>query len=69
MVAFDNNYRTRLWASAAEAQAVFASATGVATLALMTLEDEQALWSQSDGQAQLQRTLTLPCTEVVVMRG
>lgn len=69
MVAFDNNYRPRLWASAAEAQAAFAAATGVATLALMTLEDEMALWGRSDGEAQLERTLALPCAEVVVKRG
>ena len=69
MVAFDNNYRSRLWASAAEAQDAFASATNVATLALMTLEDELALWRPSDGEAQLERTLALPCAEVVVKRG
>ncbi len=69
MVAFDNNYRPRLWPSTAEAQAAFTAATAVATLALMTLDDEQALWSEPHAQAQLQRTLTLPCAELVVKRG
>ena len=101
MVAFDNNYRPRLWASVEEARAAFTAATDAATLALMTLDDEQALWSPTDAgttagtdaatnagtnagtsadtnaastaastaEAQLQRTLALPCPEVVVKRG
>ena len=69
LVAFDNNYRPRLWASAVEAQAAFSAAAAVATLALMTLDDEQALWGQADAQAQLQQTLALPVAEVVVKRG
>jgi 2-dehydro-3-deoxygluconokinase len=69
LVAFDNNYRPRLWASTADAQTAFAAATAVATLALMNLDDEQALWGQPDAEAQLQRTLALPCAEVVVKRG
>ena len=69
VVAFDNNYRPRLWINAAAAQAAFTAATAVATLALMTLDDEQALWSQTDAEKQLQHTLALPCAEVVVKRG
>ena len=69
MVAFDNNYRPRLWPEVASARAAFEAATGVATLALMTLDDEQALWSEPDAAVQLQRTLALPCAEVVVKRG
>ncbi len=68
-VAFDNNYRPRLWPDAATARAAFTAATDVATLALMTLDDEQALWAESDATAQLQHTLALPCAEVVVKRG
>ena len=69
MVAFDNNYRPRLWSDTATARAAFGAACEVATLALMTLDDEQALWGQSDAQAQQQSTLALPCPEVVVKRG
>ena len=69
VVAFDNNYRPRLWANAATAQAAFTAATTVATLALMTLDDEQALWGEADANVQLQHTLALPCAEVVVKRG
>ncbi len=69
VVAFDNNYRPRLWAHVADARVNFAAATAVATVALMTLDDEQALWGETDADAQLKRTLDLPCAEVVVKRG
>lgn len=69
VVAFDNNYRPRLWPDVATARGAFAAATEVATLALMTLDDEQALWSQADAAVQLQRTLALSTAEVVVKRG
>ena len=69
LVAFDNNYRPRLWPDVPTARGAFAAATAEATLALMTLDDEQALWGESDAQAQLQRTLALTTAEVVVKRG
>ena len=69
LVAFDNNHRPRLWADASTARSAFAAATAVATLALMTLDDEQALWDEPDADRQLQRTLALAVAEVVVKRG
>lgn len=69
VVAFDNNYRPRLWPDLATTRAAFSAATRVATLALMTLDDEQALWGEPLPEEQLQRTLALPCAEVVVKRG
>ena len=68
-VVFDNNYRPRLWPDVAEARDCFSRFTALASLALMTLDDEQALWGEPDADAQLQRTLALPCAEVVVKRG
>jgi 2-dehydro-3-deoxygluconokinase len=68
-VAFDNNYRPRLWPDLAVARESFAAASRVATLALMTLDDEQALWAEPDAERQLARTLALPAAEVVVKRG
>ncbi len=68
-VVFDNNYRPRLWASREAAQAEFTRFSQVATLALMTVDDEQALWDEPDAERQQARTLTLPCAEVVVKRG
>lgn len=69
LVAFDNNYRPRLWPDVAAARNAFAAATAVATLALMTLDDEQALWGEPDAARQLQHTLALAAPEVVVKRG
>ena len=68
-VAFDNNYRPQLWPDVATARACFQRFMGLATLALVTLDDEQALWGEADATLQLQRTLALPCTELVVKRG
>ena len=69
MVVFDNNYRPRLWPDAATARSAFSQISSLATLALMTLDDEMALWGVTDVAAQLQATLALPCAEVVVKRG
>ena len=69
VVAFDNNYRPRLWPDRATAQAAFVQFMGIATIALVTLDDEMALWDQPDAQAQLQRTLAGSCQELVVKRG
>lgn len=68
-VVFDNNYRPRLWPDPATAQQAFGAAVATASLALMTLDDEMALWAQPDADVQLQHTLALPAPEVVVKRG
>lgn len=68
-VIFDNNYRPRLWPMQDAARSAFEQACEVATVALMTLDDEQALWGQPDEQRQLKATLALPTPEVVVKRG
>lgn len=68
-VAFDNNYRPRLWPDATVAREAFARFTALASVALMTLDDEMALAGETNAEVQLQRTLALPCPEVVVKRG
>ncbi len=67
-VAFDNNYRPRLWRDAAEARAWFAAAYAVADIALATLDDEMLLHGVDETEA-LARTLALPAPELVVKRG
>ena len=67
-VIFDNNYRPRLWADAAEARVAYAQAYALADIALVTLDDEQLLWGR-DAEAQLPHALALPCPEVVIKRG
>ena len=68
-VVFDNNYRPQLWPDAATARMNFQRFLALATVALLTLDDEQALAGEPDADAQLRRTLALPCPEVVVKRG
>ena len=68
-VAFDNNYRPRLWPDVAEARHWFSRFTALASTALMTLDDEMAVWGQPDAGAQLQATLAGPAPELVVKRG
>jgi 2-dehydro-3-deoxygluconokinase len=69
LVAFDNNYRPRLWTDAAQARLWFSRFTALASMALMTLDDEMALWGRPDADAQLQATLAGPAPELVVKRG
>lgn len=69
MVAFDNNYRPRLWADLAQARAAFSQMLGHASLALLTLDDELALWGGDSLAEQQARSLAWPCPEVVIKRG
>jgi 2-dehydro-3-deoxygluconokinase len=70
VVAFDNNYRPRLWPDKAVARAAFARSVALASVALLTLDDEVALHADDgDAAAQLARSLAAPCPEVVVKRG
>ncbi len=68
-VAFDNNYRPRLWPDAATARAAFGQWMGLASVALLTLDDEMALAGDTDATGSLQRALAHACPEVVVKRG
>lgn len=69
LVAFDNNFRPRLWPDAATARQAHADALAVASCALLTLDDEQLLWQQPDAARQLQHTLASAAPELVVKRG
>ena len=69
VVAFDNNYRPRLWASVDQARAAFSQMLALASVALLTLDDEMALWGGASLAEQQQRALDTPCAELVVKRG
>lgn len=69
LVAFDNNYRPRLWADAAEARAVFARAFAQATLALVTADDHQALMGLATLHEGIAAARALPVPELVIKRG
>ena len=68
-VVFDNNYRPRLWPDAAAARQAYAAALRHADLALLTLDDEAALYGSEDAQAAIDRARALGVAEVVIKRG
>ena len=69
VVAFDNNYRPRLWASAAEARHWYGRAFAASTLALITADDHQALHGLSDLDVAVASAEGLPVAEIAIKRG
>ncbi|WAC71490.1 sugar kinase [Roseateles sp. SL47] len=68
-VVFDNNYRPRLWPDAAVARAAFERAFSLATIALVTADDHQALFGLASPAAALAHAQDLSTPEVVIKRG
>jgi len=68
-VVFDNNYRPRLWASVETARAAYRSVLPHVELALLTVEDEQALFGHADSEAVFAAYGQLGTPEVVLKRG
>ncbi|WP_075791372.1 sugar kinase [Massilia putida] len=68
-VVFDNNYRPRLWEDAETARDVYGRALAHADIALLTLDDEVALYGQADAADVIERTRALGVGEVVVKCG
>jgi len=68
-IAFDSNYRPRLWVDRAEAQTAVNRALSLATFALPTFDDEAALFGDADPAATARRLHGLGVEEVVVKCG
>lgn len=68
-VAFDGNYRPRLWSGPAEARIERDRAIALATIGLPTLEDETALSGAVDADTVAAHWQGLGCTETVVKLG
>ena len=68
-VAFDNNFRPRLWSSPAEARTFHDLAYGLSDIVLITLDDEMALRDETSADRTLADALALRVPEVVVKRG
>jgi 2-dehydro-3-deoxygluconokinase len=68
-VAFDSNYRPRLWESPAAARAAHDAAVAAADIGLPTLEDETAMMDAADGAKVAEHWRSLGCVEVVVKQG
>ncbi|WP_200916852.1 sugar kinase [Jeongeupia sp. HS-3] len=68
-VVFDNNYRPRLWEGTAVAIEAYRQVLALADTALLTLDDEAALYGDADVDTVLARTFALGVREVVIKRG
>ncbi|MGY2235542.1 sugar kinase [Pseudomonas gingeri] len=68
-IVFDNNYRPRLWTGVEQARAAYRSILPYVDLALLTLEDEQALFDHADGTAVFSAYEQIGTSEVVLKRG
>ena len=69
LIAFDPNFRPRLWANAETARATVIEALQLTDIALPTFPDEQALFGDGDPQATAVRIEALGAGEIVVKNG
>lgn len=69
VVAFDGNYRPRLWASREEAAAARDEAIAAASIGLPTLEDEAALSDLTTAEQVASHWQSLGCAETIVKLG
>ena len=68
-VVFDNNYRPRLWPDVGAARKNFQRAFEVATMALVTADDHQALFGLASVEEAVLGAQQLPPQEIVIKRG
>lgn len=68
-VAWDNNFRPRLWPVPELARDTLARFCVESDIALLTLDDELALQPERSRDAVLASAFALPCAEVVIKRG
>ncbi|ODJ92625.1 ketodeoxygluconokinase [Pseudomonas viridiflava] len=68
-VAFDNNYRPRLWVSVEQAREAYLACLPYVDLALLTEDDEQALYGYTDTDQLLTAYRQRGIDEIVIKRG
>mgnify|MGYP000867295548 FL=1 len=68
-VVFDNNYRPRLWSDPAVARENFLRAFQVASMALVTADDHQALFGLASAEDAVLAGQQLAVPELVIKRG
>ena len=69
LIAFDPNYRPRLWPDAEAARAAIVEALGIVDIALPTFPDEQALFGDANLKPAAMRMAKAGVGEVVVKNG
>ncbi|OLQ86603.1 ketodeoxygluconokinase [Vibrio ponticus] len=68
-IAFDSNYRPALWLNADEARECYRQVLEITDLALVTNDDEQNLWGDSDEEQTLVRLQAAGVKKAVVKMG
>lgn len=68
-IAFDSNYRPKLWESVAKTQEIYTALYPLVDLALVTFDDEQALWGDEETHQSLERLKTLGVKNIVLKQG
>ena len=68
-VAFDNNFRPKLWRSLEEARIIYRSMYGMTDLALPTLEDEVALFGEMSADDLIRELSALGVREIALKQG
>ncbi|SEP59937.1 2-dehydro-3-deoxygluconokinase [Pseudomonas sp. NFACC02] len=68
-VVFDNNYRPRLWRSVDQARQAYRAVLREVDLALLTEDDELALFDYADSEAIMSAYRDMGVSEVVIKRG
>ncbi|CAI8826796.1 sugar kinase [Pseudomonas sp. Irchel 3H3] len=68
-IVFDNNYRPRLWSSVEQARTAYREVLPYVDLALLTLDDEQALFHFSGAEAVFAAYQQIGTPQVVLKRG
>ncbi|WED24600.1 sugar kinase [Vibrio sp. JC009] len=69
LIAFDNNYRPRLWESSENAQSWYQHVLKLTDIAFLTYDDEEALWGDTSEEQAIARTQDLGVSEIVIKRG
>ncbi len=69
LIAFDANYRPRLWKTPKEARDAIEEALAMTDIALPTFPDEQMLCGDVSPEATVERLATAGVTEIVVKNG
>ncbi|MCP1660583.1 2-dehydro-3-deoxygluconokinase [Neisseria perflava] len=68
-IAFDSNYRASLWESLAHTRDIYTRLMPLVSLALVTFEDDQAVWQDADENATITRLRQNGVKNIVVKSG
>ncbi len=69
LIAFDSNYRPALWESVETAQSVMTSMWEIADIALPSIDDEMALFAESNEDSVISRFASKSWTACAIKRG